>query len=83
MAGLESDQLLGLRLQIEAGGVLECLRSVTSVNARLLRRDDLGRIAPGAVGDLLLLDGNPLEHPEVLWDPSRPRTVVQGGAVVS
>lgn len=83
MAGLEDDQLLGLRLQTEAGGVLECLRSVTSVNARLLRRDDLGRIAPGAVADLLLLDGNPLEDPDVLWDSSRPRTVIQGGAVVS
>lgn len=82
MGDLEDDQLLGLRLQVEAGGVLECLRSVTSVNARLLGRRDLGTVTPGAVGDLLLLDANPFDDPGALWDGTRPRTVIQAGSPV-
>ena len=42
-------------------------------------RVDLGRIGPGAVADLLVLDGDPLRDPSVLWgDPNR-RAVFQGG----
>jgi imidazolonepropionase-like amidohydrolase len=58
------------------------LRSVTSVNAQIIQRPDLGRIGIGTAGDLLLVDGNPLEDPSVLWDESRPRTVIQRGVVV-
>lgn len=79
MGDLEDDQLLGLRLQEEAAGMLACLRSATSVNARLLRRDDLGTVAVGARADLLLLDGNPFDDPAALWDHRRPRLVVQDG----
>jgi imidazolonepropionase-like amidohydrolase len=43
----------------------------------------LGRLAPGMAGDALLLDGNPFEDPSVLFDESRPRTVIQGGRVHS
>ena len=82
MGDLEVDQLTGLRLQVEADGVLETLRSATSVNAALLRRDDIGRIRPGASGDVLVLDGNPFDEPSVLWDADRARTVVQGGQIV-
>ncbi|GHJ42096.1 hypothetical protein Sm713_77050 [Streptomyces sp. TS71-3] len=79
MGDLEDDQLLGLRLQTEAAGILACLRSATSVNARLLGRDDLGTVAVGARGDLLLLDGNPFDDPAALWDHRRPRLVVHDG----
>ena len=42
-------------------------------------RVDLGRIGPDAVADLLVLDGDPLRDPSVLWgDPNR-RAVFQGG----
>lgn len=82
MGDLEVDQLTGLRLQVEADGVLETLRSATSVNAALLRCDDIGRIRPGASGDVLVLDGNQLDEPSVLWDVDRARTVVQGGRIV-
>ncbi|MGP4113527.1 amidohydrolase family protein [Streptomyces sp. 4N509B] len=83
MGALENDQLAGLRLQTEAAGVLACLRSATSVNARLLGRDDLGRVAVGARADLLLLDGDPFADPSVLWDERRPRQVVQAGEPVA
>lgn len=49
---------------------------------RVLRRPDLGTISVGAAGDLLLLDGNPFDDPSVVWDESRPRTVIQSGVVI-
>jgi imidazolonepropionase-like amidohydrolase len=59
------------------------LCSATSVNAALLGRPELGRIAIGARGDLLVLEANPLEQPDVLWDERKLRTVVQAGRVLS
>ena len=83
MGALDGEQLHGLRLQAEVEGPLAVLRAATSVNAELLGRDDLGRIGPGAVADLLVLDGDPLEDPSVLWgDPGR-RAVFQGGIRVA
>ena len=78
MGSLDDEQLHGLRLQAEVEGPLALLRAATSVNAELLGRDDLGRIGPGAVADLLVLDADPLRDPSVLWgDPNR-RAVYQG-----
>jgi imidazolonepropionase-like amidohydrolase len=82
MGALEDEQLAGLRLQIEADGPVNALRSATSVNADLLRRPDLGRVQVGAVADLLIVGGDPLTDPSVVCDPTRPRTVIQGGAAV-
>ncbi len=83
MGDLEDDQLVGVRLQMEAGGVLETLRSMTSVNAQLLQNPQLGRIAPGAVGDVVLLDGDPMSDPATIWDAQRKRTVIQGGRIIA
>ena len=48
----------------------EVIRQATRVNAEILRRsDELGVIAPGALADLLVLDGNPLEDLSVLATP--------------
>ncbi|MGO1120117.1 amidohydrolase family protein [Rhodovibrionaceae bacterium A322] len=45
----------------------EILRSATSLNAELMQRDgELGCVAAGALADLLLVDGNPLEDITVL-----------------
>lgn len=82
MGELADEQLRGLQLQIEADGVLNVLRSATSVNADLLGRADLGRIEIGSRGDVVVLDGNPLEDPSMLWDERRARVVVQSGRVV-
>jgi len=78
MGDLEREQLHGLRLQSEITGVLDLLRSLTSVNAALLREERLGRIGGGAAGDVLIFDGNPLEHPELLWSDVRPTIVLDG-----
>jgi len=83
LGDLEVDQLLGIRLQMEVLGTLETLRSVTSVNASLLQKETLGRIAVGAAGDVLILEGNPFENPHCLWDIDAARTVVQAGRIVA
>ena len=83
MGELEEDQLLGLRLQMEPDGVLNTLRSATSGNADLIGRRELGRIAVGCAGDLVILDGNPLDDPAALWDVQRTRTVIQSGCLVA
>jgi imidazolonepropionase-like amidohydrolase len=81
MGELEDEQLNGLRLQVEVDGPLEALRSATSVNAELLGRPDLGRVAEGAAGDLLIVDGDPFQDPSVLWAGPEVRTIVLGGVV--
>ncbi|MBB4910985.1 metal-dependent hydrolase family protein [Actinophytocola algeriensis] len=80
MGDLDDEQLNGLRLQSEIDGVLNALRSATSVNADLIGRPDLGRVQVGAVADLVIVDGDPFTEPAVLWGPRR--TVVQAGVVV-
>jgi imidazolonepropionase-like amidohydrolase len=81
MGPLEDEQLNGLRLQVELDGVLTALRSATSVNAELIGRPDLGRVEVGCVADLLVVGGNLVDNPAVLWSGEQPRTVIQGGTV--
>ena len=83
MGALDGEQLHGLRLQAEIEGPLALLRAATSVNADLLGRADLGRIRPGAAADLLILDGDPLQDPSVLWGGPERRAVFQGGTRVA
>lgn len=81
MAGLEDDQLRGLRLQAEVTGWRAALHAATRVNAELIGRPDLGRVEEGATADLLLLDGALTDDETLLWNEERRRTVVQGGVV--
>lgn len=81
MGDLGSDQLVGVRLQAEASSPLETLRSLTSSNAAILQRDDIGVLRVGAVGDLVVWSGDPFEDISVISDESRPRTVVQAGRI--
>lgn len=57
---------------------LDALRSATSVNAAILGRADLGRIAPGMAADIAAFDGDPLTDISAL---RRPRFVMLNGAV--
>lgn len=83
MGDLEDDQLRGVRLQTEAVGAAEMIRSLTEVNAALIGDPRLGSLKVGAFGDAVLLGANPLEEPSVLWDEGARRVVVQGGRVVA
>lgn len=82
MGELEDEQLTGLRLQTEVEGPLRTLRSATSVNADLLQRPDLGRLRVGSAGDVVVLPGNPLSEPALLWSPRRPPVVIARGRIV-
>ena len=62
----------------------EILRSATIVNAEILRKQgDLGVVAPGALADLLVVDGDPLTNLSLLEDPAKNLPViVKGGQLV-
>lgn len=83
MGDLEDDQLCGVRLQAEAGGALEALRSMTEVNARLIGDARLGHLGAGAFGDAVVLTADPLADPSALWEQDARAAVVQGGRVVA
>lgn len=83
MGDLEDEQLVGLRLQVEAAGLEATVRSVTQVNAELLRLPDRGRVAEGLRADLLVLPGRLEDDPALLWQERPGRTVIQAGRVVA
>ena len=60
------------------------VRAATVTAAQLFMMDDqLGRVAPGYLADLLLLDGSPLEDIGVLMQPDeRLRVIIKQGQVV-
>lgn len=62
----------------------EILRSATLVNARILGREgELGVVAPGALADLLVVDGDPLADVTVLERPEATlRAIVRGGELL-
>jgi imidazolonepropionase-like amidohydrolase len=69
-----------IRAKVERAA--DIVRSATSVNADLLRRPDLGRVAVGATADLIVVDGDPLADITVLARPEETlRRVVTGGRV--
>jgi len=50
----------------------DIIRSATATAARLLRREgELGVVAPGALADLLVIDGNPLDDIRVMTTPEQ------------
>ena len=76
-----------LELQQEAGfQPLKVIQHATGNNARILGREaDLGRVRPGYLADLIVVNGNPLENLKVLYptgvDEMRDGKVVRGGGV--
>lgn len=71
----------GMEVLREATGAtpVDILRLATSRSAELLGLKDLGVIAPGAIADLLIVEGDPTAN---LADLERVRYVVRGGRVV-
>jgi imidazolonepropionase-like amidohydrolase len=75
-------QPLEFRIRAEAERAADIVRSATSVNADLLRRPDLGRVAVGATADLIVVDGDPLADIGVLAAPADTlRLVVTAGRI--
>lgn len=71
------------RIRAELLGNAEAVRSATSIAAEILQRDgELGVIKGGAMADVLVVDGNPLQDIEVLAGPaSRIELVMQAGRI--
>ena len=71
------------RIRAQVQSPAEVLHSATLAAARLLGREgELGVVAEGAVADLLVVDGDPLEDVTVLADHERHlAAVVQAGRV--
>jgi imidazolonepropionase-like amidohydrolase len=64
---LQVHQSEEFRIRSEALGCAEVIRSATLVGAEVLRMEGrLGVITPGALADLIAVDGNPLEDISVL-----------------
>jgi imidazolonepropionase-like amidohydrolase len=77
-------ELHEFRLRGEVSSPFEVLHSATAVNAELVQRqDDLGCVKQGAVADLIVVDGNPLEDLSVLWKERNPIwLVMKNGRIV-
>jgi imidazolonepropionase-like amidohydrolase len=57
---------------------MDALRTATSNAAQFLKRNDIGRIAPGARADLVLLTANPIDD---IHNTTSIVTVVANGRV--
>lgn len=69
---LQAQQSREFLIRSEVLEPLDVLRSATSINAALIERPgELGTIAPGAVANILLVDGDPLADLGLLQDQGR------------
>jgi imidazolonepropionase-like amidohydrolase len=64
-------------------GANDALAAATAGGAAALGAPELGTLAPGAVADLVVVDGDPLGDARVLVRPRRIRFVLQGGVPVA
>ncbi|HUN49644.1 MAG TPA: amidohydrolase family protein [Candidatus Sulfotelmatobacter sp.] len=83
LAEMHEHQSREFSIRAEALPPVEILLSATSVNAELLqRKGELGVIAAGALADLIVVDGNPLQKIALLEDQGRHLPViVKGGKI--
>lgn len=72
-----------LMLRGEVQAPIDVLRSATSVNAEIVqRKGERGQVTPGALADLILIDGDPMTDLSVFEHSSQTvRLVMLGGAV--
>jgi imidazolonepropionase-like amidohydrolase len=69
LGALQVDQSLEFIHRAKVLKPIEIIRQATTVGAEILRQDGkLGTIAPGALADLIVVDGNPLKKLELFLD---------------
>ena len=74
-------QPLELTLRTEVMSAHEVITAATRTNADLLCREDLGVIAPGALADILIVDGDPLRNIGVFDEKGRNLSAIMKGGV--
>jgi imidazolonepropionase-like amidohydrolase len=83
LGGMHKDQSNEFAIRARIMPTVDVLRAATSANARLLNRTgELGVIAPGAVADLLAVDGNPLDDISCLDGQGEALALIMKGGVV-
>jgi len=79
---LQEDQSREFLIRAEALSTAEVIRSATVTNARLLgMENELGAIRPGALADLLVINGNPLNDLGVLQNQGQQISMIMKGGV--
>jgi imidazolonepropionase-like amidohydrolase len=80
LGGMHAFQSREFRIRGEVQPPAAVVRSATTVGAGVVRMEGkIGVIAPGALADLLVVDGNPLEDLGVLGEPERHLQLVMKG----
>ena len=84
-SGPPGDNAIELVRMVDGGlSALEGVCAATHGSAVALGlASDVGTVTPGAVADLLVVDGDPLADVRMLRDPDRIWMVIQGGKVVA
>ncbi len=78
---LQVDQSREFLLRSEVVKPIDIIRSATTVAAQVIRQEGkLGCVKPGALADLIVIDGNPLKKLELFQDQGRHiPLIMQGG----
>jgi imidazolonepropionase-like amidohydrolase len=77
---LQNDQCREFLLRAELMKPAEIIRSATIVNAEIVQRPgELGELKPGALADLLVVDGNPLADLGLFQDEGRHLSAIMKG----
>jgi imidazolonepropionase-like amidohydrolase len=83
LGGMQRHQSKEFEIRADFQKPIDIIRSATSVAADLVNMPgQVGCLTPGAFGDLVIMDRNPVEDVRVLAAPEKFSHVVQGGEVV-
>ncbi len=83
-SGPPGDNAIELVRMVEGGLLpLEGIAAATHGSARALGLPNVGPMSPGALADLIVVDGDPVADVRVLCDPARIWMVVEEGRVVA
>ena len=83
LGSMHEHQLSEFAIRAQVLPAVDILRQATSINAELLNRSgELGVVAPGALADLIVVDGDPIADIELLSGQGEAvLLVMKGGAV--
>jgi imidazolonepropionase-like amidohydrolase len=77
---LQNDQCREFLIRAEIMAPADIIRSATIVNAEILQRaGELGELKPGALADLLVVDGDPLQDLGLFQDEGRHLSAIMKG----